>query len=134
MVIGGSEAKALVARGEYAALMMASFSEGVFVTEGTPLKPCIMSDGMIGSFQAASVVLNAPHPNASLVFANFLLSKEAQTALSSVNEGPARGDVPMPHPEFQDLSNINAPILEVTEELFDNAPEIWKNAKPWFGM
>ena len=48
-------------------------------------------------YAEVGVAANAPHPNAALLAANFLLSKEAQTFITKKGRIPVRKDVP-PHP------------------------------------
>ncbi len=65
------------------------------VVEGAPIKPLDMKEGVLGSAQSLNIVNGAPHPNASRVFMNWLLTKEGQTAQARIrNLMPLRTDVP----------------------------------------
>ena len=65
------------------------------VVEGAPIKPLDMKEGVLGSAQSLNITNGAPHPNASRVFMNWLLTKEGQTVQARIrNLMPLRTDVP----------------------------------------
>ena len=85
-----------VARGEaYAAVSTSVPIINSLIVSGAPLKPLVMSEGIISSFPVVSVPKNAPHPNAARVFVNWWLSPEGQTTINKVMGVPSvRKDVP----------------------------------------
>jgi iron(III) transport system substrate-binding protein len=84
----------MVARGK------ASLSIGVsyytylpFVKAGLPVKPLsVIKEGFYAASGSGNIVAltNAPHPNATKVFLNWLLSKEGQTAFTKAMGQPTR--------------------------------------------
>jgi len=70
---------------------------------------------------AAAVFKNPPHPNATKVFVNWLLSKAGQTLLATeLKQNSARKDVPVGDPDTAPLpgtdylhlhKEVNAPLL-----------------------
>lgn len=78
---GGSDQEMfnLVARGEYyMALIATPGSAGHLIGEGAPLKFVVMEEGQPVQGEAITKVKGGPHPNASKVFLNWLLSPEGQ--------------------------------------------------------
>jgi len=64
-----------------------------FIKAGLPVKPIsTIKEGYYAASGSGNVVLlkNAPHPNASKVFVNWLLSKEGQTAVTKALGQPTR--------------------------------------------
>jgi len=61
--------------------------------KGAPVDWARLEDPSYGDIQAIGVLANAKHPNASRLFAKFLLSKEGQTKLSDLMNTPIRKDV-----------------------------------------
>jgi iron(III) transport system substrate-binding protein len=65
------------------------------------------------------VVVNpkAPHPNASRLAANFLISKEGQTAVARLGRLPVRNDVsPVPEDAIKKLGDVRIMPLDFTPE------------------
>lgn len=91
------ESNAWVAQGETSMLVPTSdASMAPFIKEGAPLKAIELEGGPI-TFPVPGIALvkNAPHPNATRVFLNWLLSPEGQTAyLKARVSTPVRSDVP----------------------------------------
>lgn len=66
-----------------------------FVTEGAPIKAIALEEGTVGNLSAMVRVKNGPHPNATLLFMNWLLSRDGQAVYSKpLNLAPVRKDVP----------------------------------------
>jgi len=82
------ESERRVARGEfpvYAPFLFNDFSS----LRGLPIKAIVPAEGVAYVQFVASMIKNAPHPNAALLFINFLLSEEAQVILANEGLGPA---------------------------------------------
>lgn len=83
-----------VARGKSAISLGLSYYTYVpFIKAGLPVKPIsTIKEGYYAASGSGNVVLlkNAPHPNATKVFLNWLLSKEGQTALTKALGQPTR--------------------------------------------
>jgi iron(III) transport system substrate-binding protein len=82
------ESERRVARGEfpvYAPFLFNDFS----TLRGLPIKAIVPTEGVAYVQFVASMIKNAPHPNAALLFINFLLSDEAQIILANEGLGPA---------------------------------------------
>jgi len=82
------ESERRVARGEfpvYAPFLFNDFSS----LRGLPIKAIVPAEGVAYVQFVASMIKNAPHPNAALLFINFLLSDEAQIILANEGLGPA---------------------------------------------
>jgi len=83
-----------VARGKSAISIGLSYYTYVpFIKAGLPVKPIsTIKEGYYGASGSGNVVLlkNAPHPNATKVFVNWLLSKDGQTALTKALGQPTR--------------------------------------------
>lgn len=82
------ESERRVARGEfplYAPFLFNDFSS----LRGLPIKAIVPSEGVPYVQFVASMIRNAPHPNAALLFIDFLLSDEAQVILANEGLGPA---------------------------------------------
>ena len=85
---------------------------------GAPIELVKTSDPVFVALSPAGVAAKAPHPNAAKLLLDFLLSKEAQLMLRSVNRTSGRLDVdplvPEMHPSKLRLAAIDP---KVTEEL-----------------
>jgi len=83
-----------VARGKSAISLGLSYYTYVpFIKAGLPVKPIsTIKEGYYAASGSGNVVLlkNAPHPNATKVFLNWLLSKEGQTAMTKALGQPTR--------------------------------------------
>lgn len=96
-----------VAQGKYPiAISPQSDTVGMFKREGAPVGHLILSDGTYIAAGSGFIVLvnQAAHPNASKLFINWFLGKEAQTLYSKSNLLPSsRVDVPT---DYSDPINI----------------------------
>ena len=117
---GGDESMDKLVRGEVA---IAGFFPGATALKpmrnGAPIKLLDLKEGHLAKPMKWGLIKNAPHPNASLVYMNWFLSRDGQelvtkeTGLESV-----RNDVPSPMPiqlkgpvirlSFQDLEQAEA--------------------------
>ncbi|MBM2831718.1 MAG: putative binding protein component of iron transporter precursor [Dehalococcoidia bacterium] len=81
--------------GEKSVGLFPSYSRTVAaIRAGAPLKIVNLKEGTSIYVNAVMVVKNAPHPNASLVFLNWLLTKEGQIVMGKVLENSSmRTDV-----------------------------------------
>src|SRR3954453_10704289 len=83
-----------VIAGEYTmALQIFNHHAAISAEKGAPvdwvrLSPATVTPGLVG------LPKNAPHPNAGLLFVEFMTSKEGQTIFQKANYLPARPDVP----------------------------------------
>ena len=89
-VIGGEYAMSLQIFNHHASISMKKGAP----TEWLRLSPATVNPGLIG------LPTNAPRPNAGLLFAEFLTSKEGQSIFQRANYLPARPDVPPLTPEL----------------------------------
>jgi ABC-type Fe3+ transport system substrate-binding protein len=93
---GGGEAIDKLVRGEVA---IAGFFPGTTclkpLFDGAPVKPLDLKEGILVKPMSFGFIKNAPHPNATKVFLNWLFSKEGQTALTQITGlTSVRNDVP----------------------------------------
>ncbi len=83
-----------IARGKSAVSIGISYYTYVpFIKAGLPVKPIsTIKEGYYAASGSGNVVLlkNAPHPNATKVFVNWLLSKDGQTAVTKALGQPTR--------------------------------------------
>jgi iron(III) transport system substrate-binding protein len=90
-----------------------------------------MKDGLRsgGGTGAMALMDRAPHPNAAKLFANWLLSKDGQTAWAESNQrNVRRTDVPVANPELAEKPGVDSIALdgEQTIQYFSKALEIAK--------
>ena len=78
------ESERRTARGEFPIYAPFLFNDYASM-KGLPIKAIVPVEGVAYVQFVASMIKNAPHPNAALLFINFLLSDEAQTIYA--NEG-----------------------------------------------
>jgi len=81
------EAERRVARGEYPIYIPFLFNDFSSL-KGLPVKAIVPSEGVAYVQFVASMVKNTTHPNAALMFINFLLSDEAQLIFAREGLGP----------------------------------------------
>ena len=93
-----------------------------YITAGLPIKPLLsIKEGLGGSngFGTVAVMKNAPHPNATKVYINWLLGKEGQDLYSrALTQGTRRLDV-----DTKWLAKFNTPAAKdvTTPEEFEKA-------------
>lgn len=86
--------------GEYPmALVMTNHNVEISRKEGAPLAGMPLSPAMIFSEQIGLTALST-HPNAALLFADFILSREGQTVFQKAGYIPSRPDVPPLDPKL----------------------------------
>ena len=84
-----------LARGEAPLAWGDSLEGNPLVEKGAPIKPIAIEEGVLGTGTTISLLKNAPHPNATRVFVNWLVSREGQTALGKGQSTSSwRTDVP----------------------------------------
>src|SRR5215471_4208896 len=127
-----------VARGEYPiGIGLVQFAVEIFRKQGLPLERIYPKDGqgsLTGGFSVAMLIKNAPRPNAAQLFANWFLTKEAQTIYETqMMETSLRTDItgtnvpdyvrPRPGVEypvddysFQHYSKIRQPAVEALQK------------------
>lgn len=119
-----------LARGDGSLILFTSDAgAGTFIMEGAPLRAINMNEGMV--FIGASVVAinGGPHPNATLVFLNWLLEPEGQTVVGKARGNKmVRNDVPDFRPPGAQVKVTN-PIF-LTGEDADRATQLYKDK--WF--
>lgn len=83
------ESERRVARGEYPIYLPFNMSEYISL-RGLPIKAVVPSEGAAYVPFGASILKDAPHPNAARVYLNFLLSEVGQTMLAAEGFRPAK--------------------------------------------
>lgn len=118
-LLGGSkEGVERVARGELAfSIVGSAVIISKFLSEGAPIKPLDLKEGRPIITQTISAIKNAPHPNGSKLFLNWLFSAEGQRAYTSsaiiesvrkdVSSAMPRGWVPASKPIVETVQDIN---------------------------
>lgn len=81
------ESERRIARGEFPIYMPFLFNDYSSL-RGLPVKAVVPSEGVAYVQFVASMIKNAPHPNAALLFINFLLSEQAQAIFAAEGLGP----------------------------------------------
>lgn len=77
---------------------------------------------LLGGIGFVSFVDRSPHPNASRVFLNWLLTREGQIAWQEVrNDQSARVDTPVDH-----LIKTSQPVRLAQEDYYDSRQETWQ--------
>ncbi|MDP2744861.1 MAG: extracellular solute-binding protein [Dehalococcoidia bacterium] len=84
-----------VALGEKSLALFPAFSRTVTaIRAGAPIQIVHLQEGTSYAVNAVNVLKSAPHPNAALVFLNWMLSKEGQAAISRATDNySVRNDV-----------------------------------------
>ncbi len=107
-----------LAQGKYA-ISIGVASEHILplIEAGAPVKMVRPKEGayLTGGSFCFSVIKDAPHPNASKLFANWVLSKEGQTSLAvNVKQHGVRNDVPTDSllPEFMREAGVKYTITD----------------------
>lgn len=118
-----------LARGETPLAWGSTNSNNPLILNGAPIKPFVLQEGaLLIPATAFSIVKNAPHPNASRVFINWLMSKEGQTAVMS-NQGmkSLRKDVPDMSPPASQI-DWKVPIA-LTKDDIDYVDQVFSSRK-----
>ncbi|MDO8634693.1 MAG: extracellular solute-binding protein, partial [Dehalococcoidia bacterium] len=90
-----------------------------FAAQGAPIKMITMKEGELISGISMGFIANAPHPNASKVLLNWILSKEGQSVIGKGQSAlPVRKDVPDFRPLTVRTKMIN-PIMITQANLDD---------------
>ncbi|MBI4318056.1 MAG: extracellular solute-binding protein [Chloroflexi bacterium] len=127
------EREKLLAQGEFPVALLANGGQLVqLAKDGVPVKFIFPEDGYIYSTRFQSVLTGAPNPNASIVFLEFSLSKEAQLAATKEGRALARGDVPHPAPEIQDIKGRK--VLEFRKEWVSTQEKLMESEGKRFGL
>jgi iron(III) transport system substrate-binding protein len=87
------------------------------------LDPVTVTPGLLG------LTKGAPHPNAGLLFVEFLTSKEGQQIFQKANYLPARADVPPLMPDLvPEQGGFSATVLTpaITDRAIDKWDDIFK--------
>ncbi len=135
----GTEITALTAG--QGAIMLGVWALTNAAGQGAPIKPLRFADApTMTSVDTIGMVKGATHPDAALVFINWLLSKDGQQALSQIGlyEG-IRHDVPSGLPSVLAnpvvVGNGNSPEYVVTAEQAQLPAYIYKDANSaWLGL
>ncbi len=86
---GPVQAVQMLSRGELSLILMSADSTGApFVNEGASIRAISWSEGSVAVAGGISVIKDAPHPNAALVFANWILSEEGQKVFGEAAKYP----------------------------------------------
>lgn len=128
-----------VARGKFAiGLGLQQSSAAEFLNLGAPIGIVINKEGTFASPAAGclAVSIQPAHPNAAVVFVNWLLSKEGQTVFSRNFGNPSiRNDVPIEgihpiflpqtwgkiYPDSEDLIIYRGKMQEITKKIIEEA-------------
>jgi len=115
----------MVARGETAAFAPFRIDASIAdLKANAPVEILFLQDGTTGGGVSAGVLTKAPHPNAGMLWVNYLLSDEGQRNL--VTGGQTYGyrkNAPDPK-DFPSLAKFD--ILDLTEEEQERLPEFIK--------
>jgi len=98
--------------------------------QGDPLEAVYPTDGTVVVVGPIGILKDAPHPNASKLFLNFMLSKEYSELVAKYYEQPLRGDVKIQGAKT--VSEIKA-ITPTPEEIQKGIPDIIKKWRNTFG-
>lgn len=91
---GGTLTATLVGAGELPIAFSVNANNVENVKEkGSPVDWVRLEDPLYGEPHPASVMSNAPHPNAARLVVEFAISKEGQTLMSKLGKVPGRSDV-----------------------------------------
>jgi iron(III) transport system substrate-binding protein len=83
-----------VARGEYAiGLGLTGRQAGQLIKDGLPLSVVWPDDFVVTTAQTVPLLAHAPHPNATRVFINWLLSERGQLMWRDLGQFPLRSDI-----------------------------------------
>ena len=94
---GGSEMTDKLVRGEVAIAGFAGTSGLKELRDGAPIKPLDLKEGRLANYERWVAIKNRPHPNATKVFLNWILSPEAQTIVAKLSlMEPVRNDISEP--------------------------------------
>ena len=118
-VIAGEHPLALQIFNHHAAI---SAEKGAPV-DWLPLSPVTITPGLVG------LTRNAPHPNAGLLFVEFMTSKAGQEIFQKANYLPARPDVPPLTPNLvPEGGGFSATVLTpaITDKAIDRWDDIFK--------
>ncbi len=115
---GAQEVIDKVVRGEFSIAGAVSGTTGIGpLLAGAPIKPLDLKEGNMCRPVRWAAVKNGPHPNATKVFINWLISKEGQlVACKAINLDSVRNDLPSVLPY-----SLKGPILNIGYELTDLA-------------
>jgi len=116
------------AQGEFAIYYPFLFN-GYGSLKGLPVKAIVPEEGVTFVVFVASMIKNAPHPNAALLFINFLLSEEMQAIFAAEGLGPSIGGIESKIPaDIRPLVNAKSlgmpdwrreqDLLKVSKEIF----------------
>lgn len=134
-VAGTRQIADTVARGETALGAIASdVDASPFLREGAPLRPMDMQEGIIALSSTMARVKGGPNPNATLLFMNWMFTKEGQTIYTQVaGLFSVRKDVPDARPEAGRLrparvvSLVNQDAVRNAQLLRDKyLTDLWK--------
>ncbi|MBI4286990.1 MAG: extracellular solute-binding protein [Chloroflexi bacterium] len=113
------QAPSALARGE-AQLLIASPVLNVtpLLQEKAPVLPIDMEEGLFGRSQALNIIKNGPHPNASRLFLNWMLTKEGQAVQARAKTVlPLRKDIPDFTPEQGRITPRKIFVTTIEDEL-----------------
>ena len=106
------EAARRVARGEFAIYVPLILSEYARL-KGLPVKMVIPEDGVTYGSYSASVLRNAPHPNAARLLCDFYLSDEVQEIYADTGHGIVISDLKAKlSPEVAALADVKPLVVE----------------------
>ncbi len=128
-----------LARGKYAIAIGSQPDElESLIKAGAPIKPLIPEEGtwLGGGPGCISYFDRAPHPSATKIFVNWLMSKEGQTVYSkAVGAQSARLDVPTDHLTKDDMRDPSVKyFISEDEEFLIKIKDYENKAKEIFGF
>jgi iron(III) transport system substrate-binding protein len=131
--VGSDDIPTAVAAGEYAVQIPGKAEIYVKLPKEAPIKMLWPKEGIRVGVSCATIPLNAPHPNAALVFENFLLSKDMQIAIGLVGRPPARTDATSPYTELVKANSI--PWISFDKQYFlTNQKTLSTEARQIYGI
>jgi len=126
-VPGTRDVAAELARGQAPlGLTVTDVDAASFVAEGAPIKAIAFEEGTIVSLSALTAIKGSPHPNATKVFMNWILSPEGQTIYNkALSLAPIRSDVP----DFRPPPTAVVPkrVIPLTEEAAQRYAQAFKD-------
>jgi iron(III) transport system substrate-binding protein len=122
------EAERRIARGEFT-IYLPFLLNYYPALKGLPVKPVVLSEGSTFTPYAASLIKNAPHPNAGRLLMDFMVSKDGQAIYATEGIAPVIDGVDDRFPvDIRDLSKklLGARKIDPDDKLPKLANELYK--------
>jgi len=119
----------LLAAGEFPIAVVFPFEIEQLKRSGAPVEWSNSSDPIVTSINAVGLSTKAPHPNASRLLINYILSEEGQTIIRNVSRVPIRPGV---RPNVAKLDQSTLKIHYVPADMFRKIAEYEKEFRDLF--